>query len=944
MAGGVGNLTVGLNLDYAQYTAGLTKAQAQAQQFATNFKASFAGNLAAGFTRDIIRGLAQIPGAFKDAIAGAIDAADHLNDLSKKTGIAADTLGGIGFAAKQAGGDLESAAAGIGKLNKSIAEAAAGGKEAAEGFAVIGVAVKDASGATKNADQVLSEVADKFASYADGPEKAALALRLFGKAGADMIPLLNDGGAALQGNIDYFKRYSGVTVETAKAADQFNDTLEKISLLTKAFATTIASELLGPLQAVAQRFLEAKESGNGFGSIASFLKGAFIGLAEAASFVVESLAAMSARLDGLIQKAGAFREALPALTGNVALDSFNAARALASDDVQKQFAQIQKIQDEGVKAAQTRHDRLVAALNFTDDPRNFSNEGRNSIRRPKPAPRLPSSGSGAPLDDPAKRLFDNQLKALDAQIEAERDLLQFRNHVLEIGNEQGLVSFKTFFEARQTLAQDALQSQQSIIDQELALAEKRKATLPRGGKEQEAVEGKIEELIRRRAALETAAGRAAVEIAAQQTQAQKALAEAFAGVSAQVLDLQENFAAAAAIKFDLQFDALKRTFTANGNEAGKEAIATLRAAAIAQGAFQKAALDSTRTLDDLQRTEDRIAISVQTGARGSIDALIAEGEARRKIIPALEAQVAGAGGDRQGGAAGRDAGRGRPGRQGRRRAHRPRAAEGVGRSGRRVDQQGPRANFNSALDDFVTGTKTASEAFKSFAKSVLNDILKLGSKSITESLFGGSGGIGGFISDIIKNQGGAGGGLFGGSGIGSFITGIVPAGTGDSASSEPTADAVSAITKLFSDTGASASKAAESAASTAAATAVTALATAATAATTALTSLAATQAVSTAGDAASSAGDIASLFSDFSGFFATGGDIKPGQWGVVGENGPELAFGGNAGKSIQPAVVSAPARVNNITVNVPSGAPREYGMQVGADVARQLAIADRRNN
>jgi hypothetical protein len=44
-----------------------------------------------------------------------------------------------------------------------------------------------------------------------------------------MIPLLNDGGAALQGNINYFKRYSGVTVETAKAADQFNDTLTKIN-------------------------------------------------------------------------------------------------------------------------------------------------------------------------------------------------------------------------------------------------------------------------------------------------------------------------------------------------------------------------------------------------------------------------------------------------------------------------------------------------------------------------------------------------------------------------------------------------------------------------------------------------------------------------------------------------------------------------------------------
>lgn len=38
----------------------------------------------------------------------------------------------------------------------------------------------------------------------------------------------------------------------------------------------------------------------------------------------------------------------------------------------------------------------------------------------------------------------------------------------------------------------------------------------------------------------------------------------------------------------------------------------------------------------------------------------------------------------------------------------------------------------------------------------------------------------------------------------------------------------------------------------------------------------------------------------FGGFFADGGTIGPGQWGIVGEEGPELAFGGQTGKTIIP--------------------------------------------
>lgn len=43
------------------------------------------------------------------------------------------------------------------------------------------------------------------------------------------------------------------------------------------------------------------------------------------------------------------------------------------------------------------------------------------------------------------------------------------------------------------------------------------------------------------------------------------------------------------------------------------------------------------------------------------------------------------------------------------------------------------------------------------------------------------------------------------------------------------------------------------------------------------------------------------LFSVFAGGFAKGGIIPSGQWGVVGENGPELAFGGRSGMNVLPS-------------------------------------------
>jgi len=83
-------------------------------------------------------------------------------------------------------------------------------------------------------------------------------------------------------------------------------------------------------------------------------------------------------------------------------------------------------------------------------------------------------------------------------------------------------------------------------------------------------------------------------------------------------------------------------------------------------------------------------------------------------------------------------------------------------------------------------------------------------------------------------------------------------------------------------------------------------------------------------------GSISSLFA---GFFADGGFIPPGRFGVVGERGPELAFGGRSGQTISP--MGGPT----ININLPPGSnvTRQTANQIAGAVSRQLAIANRRN-
>lgn len=153
--------------------------------------------------------------AFAAIIRGSIDAMDHLNDLSKSTGLLVEQLAGLQIAAKMSGTDLDSLAGALNKLSVNI------GKNG-EKFRELGITATDPLEAFK-------QLSDIFNQTQDQSLKAALGAATLGKQWASAAPLLAEGSRKIGEMVEQGSKLSGITKAMAEQADAFND---KMVLLT----------------------------------------------------------------------------------------------------------------------------------------------------------------------------------------------------------------------------------------------------------------------------------------------------------------------------------------------------------------------------------------------------------------------------------------------------------------------------------------------------------------------------------------------------------------------------------------------------------------------------------------------------------------------------------------------------------------------------------------
>lgn len=229
---------------------------------------AFSGGLGGG----LITGL--LGAGFGTAVKNAVDSLDKLDEAAERLGVSVEDLSALNFAGKMNGLEFEDMTGALTKLSVKMQEAAAGGKEAGALFADVGVKVTDASGKIKPAEAVLAEIAERFAKFEDGAAKTALAVDLFGKSGAKLVPLLNGGAAGLEAMRKEAESLGAVIDgKLVKQAAEFNDNMDRLSILSGAAAKMMAAQLLPSLNDTAEAFLEAAKQGKNFEAIMRGLAG-----------------------------------------------------------------------------------------------------------------------------------------------------------------------------------------------------------------------------------------------------------------------------------------------------------------------------------------------------------------------------------------------------------------------------------------------------------------------------------------------------------------------------------------------------------------------------------------------------------------------------------------------------------------------------------------------
>jgi phage-related protein len=183
-------------------------------------------------------------GGLAALVGKTIEAGDALNDMSQRTGVSVEALAKFKKAAATSGTDIDAVASSLVKLSKGLFNIGGKGDKVGPALERLGISAKDAAGNLKTADQITLEVANAFKAMPDGVEKTATALDLFGKAGANMIPMLNEGGTAIEA------LSVKMTGAFAKKADEYNDKLATLGGKVGALAAGITVALLPALDAV----------------------------------------------------------------------------------------------------------------------------------------------------------------------------------------------------------------------------------------------------------------------------------------------------------------------------------------------------------------------------------------------------------------------------------------------------------------------------------------------------------------------------------------------------------------------------------------------------------------------------------------------------------------------------------------------------------------------
>jgi len=785
----LGTLTLDLVAKIGGFVAGMTEAERAADKSAKKIEASVKAIGVAGYA--VGEALGQYLKQGVDLVASAfpalIEQAAQFQDIAEKTGGSAEGLASFAVAAGVAGTDINTIAAASVKLTKNLTGVDDESKAAGAALKALGIPIAEFKKLAP--EEQLERVAQQLATFKDGAGKTAVAVDLLGKSGADLLPFLKTLGE--------LGRQKILTDEQIQAADNYADQLGRAKAELTLYASAAATQALPATTALTTVVVDLLKEFTGLSKEATALganSGVRIFAQSAGEFLAEMLDRMATTKREFAVFADFFVSSAEAVNRAMKFDFSGAS------EVGRQFRERyglnelgEKVVADAGKAAgrtyvQQFRDQLAqgarSAFSALDPRRTDLGKNGKAVdpRGTLKYAGVPDKTKGGAADDPTKKQLENDLKAFKAQGDQAKELLADRNKILDLYNSQGLISVKDYYEALRGNAEEATAAQRKALDDQIKALQDFQAKAPKATDRADA-QGKINDLLVQQAKLQRESGNSAIEMGIKQQQATQAYRDSLNEVNAKILELDGNLGKAAEIRFDASNRQLRALAEASGDFASVQQIDRLREYTKAQADISALQQKFSLAQGDLSIAEERITQARERGTMGEIESLKASGQARREAIAIMQEQLEKF--------QALDAA-----------SRTPEQTQAIERL--KVQLEGLKATvdpladkFNNLLSDaagnafgdFITGAKTAKEAFRDFANAVISEITRMAAKDLAKSLFGGGGSGGGFnFGSLLSGLFGGGASGGGGDALGDFIKmkGFADGGfTGPGAANDP---------------------------------------------------------------------------------------------------------------------------------------------------------------
>ena len=174
--------------------------------------------------------------ALKKGISETAAYGDHVDKMSQKLGFTTDEFQKWDYVLQRAGTNINSLAPAM----KTLSNAAANNSAA---FQELGISQEQA--AKMSQGELFSATIDKLSQMENQTQRTALASKLLGRGATELGPLLNEGSAAIQEQMDIAEKYGMIMPESAvQASAAFQDSVTTMQMTMTGMKNRMMAEFL----------------------------------------------------------------------------------------------------------------------------------------------------------------------------------------------------------------------------------------------------------------------------------------------------------------------------------------------------------------------------------------------------------------------------------------------------------------------------------------------------------------------------------------------------------------------------------------------------------------------------------------------------------------------------------------------------------------------------